>query len=74
MNQCELILKYLKDFGSITTFESYEELGITRLPSRINDLKNKGYEFKKDWVTKKNRYGKSISFLRYSILSEPNEN
>lgn len=74
MNQCELILKYLKDFGSITTFESYEELGITRLPSRINDLKNQGYEFNKDWVTKKNRYGKSISFLRYSILSEPNEN
>lgn len=74
MTQCELILKYLKDFGSITTFESYEELGITRLPSRINDLKNKGYEFNKDWVTKKNRYGKSISFLRYSILSEPNEN
>ena len=74
MTQCELIRKYLKDFGSITTFESYEELGITRLPSRINDLKNKGYEFKKDWVTKKNRYGKSISFLRYSILSEPNEN
>lgn len=74
MTQCELILKYLKDFGSITTFESYEELGITRLPSRINDLKNQGYEFNKDWVTKKNRYGKSISFLRYSILSEPNEN
>lgn len=74
MTQCELIIKYLKDFGSITTFESYEELGITRLPSRINDLKNQGYEFNKDWVTKKNRYGKSISFLRYSILSEPNEN
>jgi hypothetical protein len=69
-----MIIKYIQDFGSITTFESFTELGVTRLPSRINDLKNKGYEFKKDWVTKKNRYGKSISFLRYSILSEPNEN
>lgn len=68
MTQCEMIIKYIQDFGSITTFESYSELGITRLPSRIHDLKNRGYEFKKEWVTKKNRYGKTISFLRYTLV------
>lgn len=67
MNQCELILKYLKDFGSITTYESFTELGVTRLASRINDLKNQGYQFNEEWITKKNRYGKAVSFKKYKL-------
>jgi hypothetical protein len=66
-NQCELILQYLNDFGSITTFESYTELGITRLPSRIFDLKQRGYKFEEEWISKKNRYGKMISFKKYIL-------
>lgn len=66
MSQCEMIIKYLNDFGSITTFESYEELGITRLPSRIFDLKQQGYQFQEEWISKKNRYGKSVSFKKYT--------
>lgn len=65
--QCELIIKYLKDFGSITTYESFIELGVTRLASRISDLKNKGYKFNEEWLTKKNRYGKAVSFKKYSF-------
>lgn len=67
MTQCEMILKYLEDFGSITTYEAFVELGITRLASRINDLINDGYNFKKTWVYKNNRYGKSIKFLKYEL-------
>jgi hypothetical protein len=67
MSQIELVIKYLKDFGSITTFESYEELGITRLPSRIFDLKQIGYKFEEEWIHKKNRYGKQISFKKYTL-------
>lgn len=67
MNQCEMIIKYLKDFGSITTYESFIELGITRLASRIVDLKNQGYEFSEEWITKNNRYGKAVSFKKYSL-------
>lgn len=69
MNQTELILKYLEDYGSITTFDSFTELGITRLASRINDLKNQGYDFDEEWISKENRYGKKISFKKY-ILSQ----
>lgn len=69
MNQCEMIIKYLNEKGSITTYESFIELGVTRLASRIVDLKNQGYEFSEEWVTKKNRYGKPISFKKY-ILKE----
>ena len=67
MTQCEMILQYLKDFGSITTFESFRELGITRLSGRIFDLKQKGYEFEEEWLNTKNRYGKPISFKKYKL-------
>lgn len=70
MSQCEMIIKYLKDFGGITTFESYEQLGITRLPSRIHDLKRMGYEFEEEWISKKNRYGKTISFKKYRLKTQ----
>lgn len=68
MTQCEMILKYLEDFGSITTYESFIDLGITRLSSRIYDLKKKGYNFKESWVSKTNRYGKKITFLKYELI------
>ena len=67
MTQCEMILQYLKDFGSITTFESFKELGITRLSGRIFDLKQQGYEFSEEWLSTKNRYGKPISFKKYKL-------
>ena len=67
MSQCEIVLKFLEENGSITTFESYEQLGITRLPSRIHDLKRMGYKFEEEWISKKNRYGKTISFKKYTL-------
>ena len=70
MTQVELIEKHLKDYGSITTFESFIEYGITRLSSRIWDLKRLGYEFDEEWVTRKNRYKKSISFKKYILKKE----
>jgi hypothetical protein len=37
------------------------------LPSRIFDLKQRGYKFEEEWVSKKNRYGKMISFKKYIL-------
>ena len=71
MTQNEMILNYLNEFGSITTYESYAELFITRLSARIWDLKHKyGCEFDEEWVTKKNRYGKTCSFKKYILKKE----
>lgn len=39
MSQCEKIIRYMKDFGSITTMQAFQDLGITRLSGRIYDLK-----------------------------------
>lgn len=47
MNQCERVLRHMKDHGSITSAEAITEYGIYRLASRISDLKSKGVAIKK---------------------------
>lgn len=70
MSQCDLILRYLNEHGTITTYESYSKLFITRLPSRIWDLKQKGYEFTERWITKKNIYGRRCQFKEYRLVGK----
>lgn len=67
VSQCERILAYLDDFGSITTLEAFRDLGIARLASRIHDLKRRGYIFERDFVESKNRYGETVRYMRYSL-------
>lgn len=73
MTQNEMVLKYLEENGSITTYECYSKLFVTRLSARIFDLKKKyGLEFEEQWVTKKNRYGKTCSFKKYILKEKEN--
>lgn len=67
MNQRELVVDYIKSFGSITSYEAYIDLGITQLATRIKELKEQGYTFKTEWETRKNRYGKNVSFKKYKL-------
>lgn len=65
MNQYDLILKYLDDFGSISPMEAFRDLGITKLATRISELTRRGYSFAKSMETSKNRYGQDCRFMRY---------
>lgn len=67
MNQRNLIIKYIKDFGSITSYQAYIDLGITQLATRIKELKEEGYSFNSRWIHKENRYGKPIKFKEYKL-------
>jgi hypothetical protein len=40
--QCEQILQHLKAGHTITTMQAFQRFGITRLPDRVRDLRNKG--------------------------------
>ena len=68
MTQKEKILKYIKDFGYITSWQAYQDLGIMQLGARIDQLKKEGYEFKTEWESKENRYGEPVSFKRYYLV------
>ena len=67
MNQKDRIIKYINDFGSITSLEAMRDLGITQLGARIDGLQKDGYTFKKEWERAKNRYGEDVDYKRYSL-------
>lgn len=65
--QCERVLNYIKDFGSITQFEALQDLGIMRLASRISELKKRGEPIKTTQKAVKNRFGEKCFIAKYSL-------
>ena len=51
ITQKERILKYIRDFGSITALEAIKDLGIQQFGARIDGLQKDGYSFKKGMGT-----------------------
>ena len=74
ITQKERIIQYIREFGSITCWEAYSDLGITQFATRVKELKEQGYEFKTEWESKKNRYGEPVSFKRYYLVDIVSEN
>lgn len=65
--QCERIIDYITEFGSITGLDAIKDLGCMRLASRIHDLKRQGYHIIKKTETGKNRYGEQTTYVRYFL-------
>ena len=73
MTQREQIIQYIKDFGSITPMDAFYDLGITKLATRISEMRKDGIEFNIEIVKYKNKYNKPARYARYS-LCEVKEN
>ena len=72
--QKDRILEYIRNFGSISSFEAYANLGITQLGARIDQLKKEGYEFKTEWESNTNRFGEKTDYKRYYLADMISEN
>lgn len=71
MTQREMILQYIEDFGSITPMQAFSDLGVTKLATRISEMRKDGMDcFKIETIRSKNRYGKTVHFARYSFKDE----
>ena len=66
-SQTEMILRYLKDKGSITPYDALKEFGCLRLGARIWDLRDLGYQIDTVMETHTNKYGKKIAYARYRL-------
>ena len=66
MTQCEKILNYIEEHGSITARQAYK-LGIMRLASRISDLRREGHLIKTEDIKVKNRDGSHSYIAKYSL-------
>lgn len=70
MTQCEMIVKYMEEFGSISPLEAVNTLGCMRLSSRIHDLKKQGYNIETKTVSTWNRYGKKTNYAVYRLKED----
>lgn len=67
MNGEKRVLDYIKAHGSITSWDAITEYGITRLSAVILRLRKQGYNIVTDNETKKNRFGETCTYARYSL-------
>lgn len=67
MRQADMILRYLREEGSITPIDALREFGCMRLGARIYDLKQRGFDIIRTMESKPNRYGKTVSYARYHL-------
>lgn len=74
VSQKDRIINYIRQFGSITSWEAYQDLGVMQLGARIDQLQKDGYAFRTEWESKKNRYGENVSFKRYYLADMIAEN
>ena len=70
MNQHERIIQYMNRYGSITPFEAFEDLGVTKLATRISEMIRDGVIIEKCPERRKNRYGEVTHYMRYKLGGE----
>ena len=65
MSQNDLILRHLKNVGSITFLEAVDLYRVRSLPRRIKDLRDAGHEIVSEW--RKDTLGQK--YTRYSLAN-----
>lgn len=68
--QCDRVLRYMEDFGSITQLEALSDLGIMRLASRISEMRKRGVKITDEQTVIKNRYGEKCHIKKYSLQNK----
>ncbi len=68
--QCEQIIDYMKQFGSINPLQALQDIGCFRLASRISDLKKKGYPIISERVNYNTRLGEAKHFNEYRLKED----
>lgn len=72
--QKDRIINYIREFGSISSWEAYADLGITQLGARIDQLKKEGFKFRSEWESNTNRFGEKTDYKRYYLVDIIAEN
>lgn len=71
MTKTDKVLKYLKEKGSITSWEAIREFGATRLSSIIYNLRHKyNLNIESEKINFTDRFGSSSQFVKYILVGE----
>lgn len=58
------IIDYINEFGSITTFQAFTDLGCTRLSEYIRQIREER-KVLDETITTKNRYGEKVWYKKF---------
>ncbi len=67
VSQKQMVLDYMREFGSITPMDAFRDLGITRLAAVVCRLRREGHDIHTEREHGKNRYGQPTRYARYSF-------
>ena len=67
VSQKQMVLDYMREFGSITPMDAFRDLGITRLAAVVCRLRREGHDIHTEREHGKNRYGHQTRYARYSF-------
>lgn len=70
MTQWQMILDYLNRYGAITPLEAFMDLGVTKLATRISELKKRGYTFDQKLIHTTNRFGRTVQYMCYRLRKD----
>lgn len=70
MTRKDAVLEYMREHGSITSMEAFQELGNTRLSASIFLLKKDGHAIAREDVTATDRRGEKVRFARYHLVED----
>lgn len=62
------VIDFIRQNGSITTLQAFG-IGVTRLASRVFDLKTKGIPIRREMVEVENRKGEKCRVARYWLAA-----
>jgi len=71
--QADRVLALLKSGQSVNQFDAIDALGILRLASRINELRERGYVIDTKMVDVHNRFRERCRVASYSLAQSPDE-
>lgn len=71
--QSSVVLAHMQEHGSITSMEAFELYGVTRLSAVVFNLRAAGHSIESATEHTTNRYGRRVSYARYELAEESNE-
>lgn len=65
-SQHDKIEKYIAEHGSITPMQAFADLRITKLATRISEMRRRGFECKIEIINAVDSDGQRVRFAKYS--------
>lgn len=63
------LYEHMREHGGVSQMEAYDEYGITRVASRIHEMRVAGIGIVKSMRSGTNRYGRRVTYAVYRLAS-----